>query len=517
MLSISFLLIGMFEVNSGDLSLSIVTNNNEVIHDISITVDGVLKASITAPGKISLTQLSNGKHILSIQKNGYKYKEQYFELNKNSDLQLIIILDKLTSTNEEINKPPSTLQQLIDLQNAKSKQENNLWSKFQLKGYGVINYYNFDWDTDAEKRAVFDTERLNLYLYYDFNDKIQFKSEIEFEHGGTGSTMEFDKQEEFGEFETEVEAGGEILVEQINVLFKIKPYFNVRAGRVKVYNGIPSKKDRPNAYFTTYRSEIENTVLPLGWYENGIEILGDFGAKNRFSYKAYLVNGLDATGFSSRNWVRPGHQKRFETVNAQNLAIAARLDYKFAPNGEIGLFIYHGNSADNRPKPDLDVDAFVNIYDLHLIYEKGPFRANALMMYGSLSNADAVSTANRNLSNNLNVKRTPVGSEILGYYAEVGYDLLSLFPQPREEKLFAFGRYDFYDSMHGVTGEVFDNPRWERRVITGGLNYHVHHQIAIKVHYSSKKLGSKKIDASGNTTNDHEFEKTFSLGLGFEF
>ena len=39
---------------------------------------------------------------------------------------------------------------------------------------------------------AFDPERLNMYLYYDFSDKIQFKSEIEFEHGGTGATMEFE-------------------------------------------------------------------------------------------------------------------------------------------------------------------------------------------------------------------------------------------------------------------------------------------------------------------------------------
>ena len=116
---------------------------------------------------------------------------------------------------------------IILLFNIKSyTQEENAYlkesPKFHLKAYGVVNYYGFDWDTDPVRRNAFDTERLNIYLYYDFTDKIQFKTEIEFEHGGTGVTMELDKFEEFGEFEVELEAGGEVKIDQLNILFKYK-------------------------------------------------------------------------------------------------------------------------------------------------------------------------------------------------------------------------------------------------------------------------------------------------------
>ena len=43
---------------------------------------------------------------------------------------------------------------------------------------------------------------------------MRLEAELEFEHGGTGITMEFDKLEEFGEFEMEVEKGGEVIVEK---------------------------------------------------------------------------------------------------------------------------------------------------------------------------------------------------------------------------------------------------------------------------------------------------------------
>ena len=73
--------------------------------------------------------------------------------------------------------------------------------RFSVSGYGVINYANFDWETDSERRAHIDVERLVIAPKLQINDTIRLESELEFEHGGTGITMEFDKFEEFGEFE----------------------------------------------------------------------------------------------------------------------------------------------------------------------------------------------------------------------------------------------------------------------------------------------------------------------------
>ena len=30
--------------------------------------------------------------------------------------------------------------------------------KGYIKGYGVVNYYNFDWETDPDRRNAFDAE-----------------------------------------------------------------------------------------------------------------------------------------------------------------------------------------------------------------------------------------------------------------------------------------------------------------------------------------------------------------------
>ena len=388
-----------------------------------------------------------------------------------------------------------------------SQEKNDFFSKVETEAYGVLNYYNYDWDTDPDRRDATDTERFNFYLKYNFNENIQLKTEFEFEHGGTGVTMELDKFEEFGEYETEIEAGGEVKLEQVNILFKYKSWLNFRVGRLKLYMGNASKLDEPTEYFTGYYSPTEDALLPLGWYENGIEFLGDFGKNNQWSYQLFLINGLSSTGFSSANWIKRGHQERFETINAENLAVSGRIDYNLKNDGYVGLSAYHGNSNDNRPKNDLgNVEGYVSIIDAHANIDLENLKIRAMFLYGNVQNSDKITAANKKLSNNLNEKRSPVAKNAMGYYAEVGYNIFNLFKNiPEKQKLYVFGRYDFFDSMYKTANDVFDNPRWERNVTTLGLNYFINPKIVFKGHYAINTLG---IDTDNK-------ERTFLIGLGF--
>ena len=267
-----------------------------------------------------------------------------------------------------------------------------------------------------------------------------------------------------------------------------------------------SKRHRPQHYFTATRPESESNLIPTIWHENGIELFGEIGG---LRYQAQVVNGLDSTGFSSRRWVVGGHQLRFETANAEDFALVGRVDYTITPGAVLGVSGYYGDSADNRPKPDLRVDANVGIFDLHGFYEVGGLKVRGLFLYGTLQNSDLVSKANRNLSNNLNVKRTPVGSKAIGGYLEVGYNLLSFFKSSlnTDAVLDLFVRYDNYDTMAAVEGEIFENPRWERQTWTFGANYHPHPQLVFKAHYSARRLG---------TEVDNK-EDTLAVGFGFQY
>lgn len=377
---------------------------------------------------------------------------------------------------------------------------------FLVSGYGVINYAHFDWELDPGRRAAIDVERFVIAPKYRINDTIQLEAELEFEHGGTGSTMEFDKFEEFGEFETEIEKGGEVIVEKLAAVFSIQPSLNFRVGHIIVPVGLVAKRHRPQHYFTTTRPEAEAHLIPTIWHETGVEVFGKVG---KFSYQGQIVNGLDSTGFSSRHWIVRGHQLRFETVNAEAPAFVARLDYTLHDRAVVGISGYYGDTAANRPKPDVDFDAHVGIVSLHGFYEVNAVKVRGLFLWGTLENANLLSKVNRTLSNNLNVKRTPIGSSALGWYLEAGYDILSFFKKSEETShmLELFARYDFYDTMASVEEVIFDNPRWERTTWTFGINYHLHPQMVFKSHYSLRRLATK----------DKNRENTFALGFGFQY
>ena len=379
-------------------------------------------------------------------------------------------------------------------------------SPFSVSGYGVINYAHYDWDMDPDRRAAVDVERLVVAPKYRINDRIHLEAEIEFEHGGTGSTMEFDRFEEFGEFETEIEKGGEVIVEKLAAVFSIQPSLNFRVGHIIVPVGLVAKRHRPQHYFTTTRPEAEAHIIPTIWHETGVEVFGTFGSIN---YQAQVINGLDSTGFSSRHWIVPGHQLRFETANAEAPAFVARLDYAFNENATVGISGYFGDTAANRPKPDVDFDAYVGIASLHGFYEMNSLKIRGLLLCGTLQNAEEISRVNRSLSNNLNVKRTPIGSSALGFYFELGYDILTLLREaaPSSQQLDVFGRLDYYDTMATVESTRFDNPRWERTAWTFGINYHVHPKMVFKGHYSLRRLAQKQLNQ----------ENTLSIGLGFQY
>jgi len=389
-------------------------------------------------------------------------------------------------------------------------------SAFGLEGYGVINYFAYDWETDPARPNAVDLERFVLYPSYQFTERVRLLGEIEFEHGGTGVTKELDKFEEFGEFEDEIEAGGEVLLEQLNVRFDVTSAVGVRAGKFKLPIGLAGLNDEPDEYFGTTRAETEAAVIPTNWYEIGVQVEGRVGS---LGYSAALINGLNSAEFSAANWVVRGRQTKFEDVAAENFALAGRLDWFFGDERFVGVSGYTGDSADNRRKSTLtedgqSVDARVTVVDGHVQWRQGPFTGRAVVLYGHLQNADIVTAANRSLSSNLNAKGTPVGSDMLSYRIEAGYDVLSFFEVAGPQRLDVFGRYGFYDTQYKTASDVTQDALWERTVYTGGINARVVDGVVFKAQYDRRIRGRGRQIAGARSGPD---EDTFSLGMGVQF
>jgi len=132
------------------------------------------------------------------------------------------------------------------------------------EGYAVVNLYGIDTysnaqDNEPEFQWRADVERFVLEPSYRFNDAIRFVAEIEFEHGGTGSAVEYEA-EEFGEYEGEIEQGGEVLLEELFIEISQSRALNWRFGHMAVHVGMVNTHNAPSDYFSTRRSAAETRV-----------------------------------------------------------------------------------------------------------------------------------------------------------------------------------------------------------------------------------------------------------------
>ena len=388
---------------------------------------------------------------------------------------------------------------------------------FQLtwSGYADIlfSWYGYGPDqtrpggSGSDNRLEFDLTRFVLELEGEMYAGLGFEAEIEFEHGGTGSTFEIE-YEEFGEYEQETEKGGEVYVEELYLYKKFGDWGKLKAGRFYLAFGLMSFLSKPTDYLAARRPESETMVLPAVWDEMGASF--QYYATDSLNLTFQVVNGLDSTGFGSLNWIRGGHQGKFETIKATGLAMVGRIDYKFLDYGLlIGTSAYYGfDTSANRPKDDLpDVDAPILLLDAHAIFNYGRWRGSGLFVWGHLWDAAEVSERNARLSNNLDVPRTAVSDNAISAWAELGYNINTYVGLDHLHRLEPFFRIDYYDTMYDPRNDLFDNPRYERTVLTGGLSYTFANAVFVKLDY-----GYRMISAS-----DLNNESTVDLAFGWVY
>lgn len=392
-----------------------------------------------------------------------------------------------------------------DSTSLKSESFNQLTQKLDFEAYGIINYHAFNWQLVPDKRNEIDFSQAVIGLDYQISDRWKFTSELEFEHGGTGVALEFDPLEEFGEFEYEVEKGGEIWLEEFNLSYQWFKNHAISFGRVKLPFGLASFYDEPTEYLGTSYNQLENTILPSNWTEFGILVNGKFG--KHFNYSLGMVNALDGSGFNSANFIKRGNQRRFETVKIEDIAGVLRLDYEFQKDQLFGISFYSGNSRNNRPKPDLNVNALVSLAEFHTYFKFKTFSIKSIALFGHLQNSELLSLANRNLSNNLNVKRTPVGKQAAGFNVEFALKPLALFTNMNTKELYVFSSFDYFDTHQKTEGSIFNNPRWKRHIWTFGINYFPTKWLVFKSQFENQRLG----------ISEKKFQRTFSMGFAFNF
>lgn len=405
------------------------------------------------------------------------------------------------------------------------------YRKFRFGGYGEMVVSFMDYGTNRfsgstngnakEHRNSIAIPRFVLAFDYKFNPQWILGAEIEFEAGGVGVETELESTEN-GEYETEMEKGGEVALEQFHITRLIIPEFNVRIGHIIVPVGLTNAFHEPINFFGTVRPEGETTIIPSTWHETGLELFGSVGhGFGRFDYKAMVVGGLNPDGFGRDHWVSDGKQGLFEVDNFSSPAYVARVDYSGVPGLRVGASFYYCRDASaNADKPYLysykdgsgRFRVPVRIVNADASYANKYVTARANFLYGNIGNSLLVS--NTNMSNNSNYhtgKMRNTAKAALAYGAEVGFNVKSLVNTKSFPVLYPYARYEYYNPMEKCEGTMTPDKRVQVSKWSFGLNWFALPNLVVKADYNTRQIGTNKMFGKGLYNSENEV----SIGVAY--
>jgi hypothetical protein len=316
-----------------------------------------------------------------------------------------------------------------------------------ISGYMEV-HLNKEQDLPTEA----DLHRFVLMVGHSFSDRLKFWSEIEVEHalveGG--------------------EESGEVAIEQAYIDLMMHRRFNLRAGMVLMPVGIINERHEPPTFHGVERTFVDTVVIPTTWRDIGVGAFGDLG--RGFAYRAYLVPGLDATGFTAEDGIAEGRQQGSH-ADASDPAFTGRLEYRAVGLTAGGSFWY-GGSGFGLTRLDIEPPN-VGVASLDARYRRG---RHELRGQWSMVNIDDAGDLNRALQ--LQSGNSPnIASRLLGAYAEYA---LRVSPNAWQDEVMLFGRYELFDTQHKMPEGYLPLEELQRSALIVGATYFPDPDVAFK-------------------------------------
>lgn len=392
--------------------------------------------------------------------------------------------------------------------------------RLSVGGYGEVamsrNFYSdhvsryslADEHKNDPSHGRFDIPHAVIYLGYDFGKGWTMGTEIEFEHGGVG--MAYEKEdEEGGEWEQEVEKGGEVELEQFWIQKSFGRWANIKAGHIVVPVGLNNAYHEPLNFFTVYRPEGENTVLPSTWHQTGISF---WGKTKGWRYELQFLAGLNSDNFTNTGWINKGPGTPTEGEIATKYGTALRIDNYCIKGLRIGLSGYYGHAIgnsypNNKDGAESKYKGVVAIGAIDFTYNNYNWIVRGQADYGYLSDAKQLKYFTNRLNGLSPFHHSAfVSKNAFAYGIEAGYNVFSQIEKLRQDnqKLYLFGRYEHYNPYASKTKNTsYDYTNVKRMAV--GINYYPVKQIVVKAEYSHRFLKSQ-----------YNNEPAINIGVAYE-
>ena len=392
--------------------------------------------------------------------------------------------------------------------------------RLSVGGYGEVamsrNFYSdhvsryslADEHKNDPSHGRFDIPHAVIYLGYDFGKGWTMGTEIEFEHGGVG--MAYEKEdEEGGEWEQEVEKGGEVELEQFWIQKSFGRWANIKAGHIVVPVGLNNAYHEPLNFFTVYRPEGENTVLPSTWHQTGVSF---WGRTKGWRYEVQFLAGLNSDNFTNTGWINKGPGTPTEGEIATKYGTALRIDNYCIKGLRIGLSGYYGHAIgnsypNNKDGAESKYKGVVAIGAIDFTYNNYNWIVRGQADYGYLSDAKQLKYFTNRLNGLSPFHHSAfVSKNAFAYGIEAGYNVFSQIEKLRQsnQKMYLFGRYEHYNPYASKTKNTsYDYTNVQRMAV--GINYYPVKQIVVKAEYSHRFLKSQ-----------YNNEPAINIGVAYE-
>lgn len=357
----------------------------------------------------------------------------------------------------------------------------NSTSKLSIGGYAQIDF-NQPVVEGERQNSKLDIHRFVLLFGYRFSEKTSFVSELEMEHVQ------------------------EVYVEQAFLNHEFLPWLNLRGGLMLVPMGIVNEYHEPPTYNGVERPNLDSKIVPTTWREIGIGFSGRLDGAS-LKYQLYVMNGFNGYNgsgkFRGNDGFRPGRQKGAESFMSSP-TLAAKVDYYGIPGLRLGASLYSGKSQSTLYNGLNNDDAAalamadssvvsINMAGFDARYRNGGFEARGQFNFVSVSNTEEYN----------NFTGSDLGSQMLGWYLEAGYDVLYSFQNG--QRLVPFVRYERYNT-HAKTNEYLTkNNTFDRTDVTVGAGWWLTSGSVLKADY---QFFSNAVESTGGQ---------FNLGIGIWF
>lgn len=356
-------------------------------------------------------------------------------------------------------------------------------SRLTIGGYGEVKY-NQGIGGGEYQNGELDVHRVVMLFGYKFNERTQFITELEYEHVK------------------------EIYVEQAFLQYKVNNALSFRGGLLLIPMGIINEYHEPTTFNGVNRPEIDKSLAPTTWREIGFGATGNF-IDASVRYQAYVVNGFNGyydgeAKLSGSKGYRSGRQKGAESyMSSPNFT--AKVDYYGLPGLSLGLSGYFGKTQSDLYDGIEKEGDFVKVADSSVVgismigadarYNKSGLQLRGQFYYSKNSNTDQYNA----------FTGKDLGSTMMGYYAEAGYNVFAHSGTIKSE-LVPFFRYESYNNHASVEGGLEKNKAYNPTILTYGFGWKMAKGAVLKIDFQSRK-----------TADDDKYAHSFNAGIGVMF